>query len=184
MFNLRDRHESWRANVRRLFLSVFACFIVVDTIAAQPGSLFIEASNPAAAHALDKRATQDVSIIRSRYIQVKLGLLLRKLNSATSPSSITSPPDQKIPIALNLFPDVAYVAINDRVQVRGAGNFSWFGHIDGVPHSQVTLVVRNGLLTGNIHAYPGELYQIRPLKKGKKSHVIYKIDENALPKFR
>jgi hypothetical protein len=183
MFTSQNMRVIWRRCFWSALVLIIICFNGSGVIAGQAETFFSDAPVSAELYALDKRTTHDPAVIRSRYVLINLNVLLQKSETpplATNPNQ--NAPGQKIPITLNLFPSVSYTAINDRIELRGAGRFSWFGHIDGVELSQVTLVVNNGLITGNVHGRSGELYQIRPLKKGMPTHVIYEIDQNALPK--
>ncbi|NIV33501.1 MAG: hypothetical protein GWN58_29845, partial [Anaerolineae bacterium] len=61
---------------------------------------------------------------------------------------------------LNLFEDVVHTALLDRVEYIPGNDFTWLGHLEGTPHSQVILVVGDGVLVGNI-SMPGAFFQVR-----------------------
>jgi hypothetical protein len=104
---------------------------------------------------------QDSTIIRSRYVQVNFDYL-----------------KAAAVLDLNLFDDVSFKAIKERVEVRSENQYSWFGSIEGVEHGQVILVVEHDNLAGNITTKES-LYQIRP--KGNGVHPIYEINQSAFP---
>jgi hypothetical protein len=40
-------------------------------------------------------------------------------------------------LTLNLFDDVVFAAILDRLELNKSGNFTWIGHLDGIELGQV-----------------------------------------------
>jgi hypothetical protein len=81
-------------------------------------------------------------------------------------------------INLNLFPDVSYTAVFDRIELNPSGSLSWVGHIPGQPMSQVILISQDGLMAGNI-SMPGAFYQVR--YDGGGVHSIREIDQSKFP---
>ncbi len=81
-------------------------------------------------------------------------------------------------IVLNLFEDVTFLAVRDKVDSGFGGSSIWVGHLDGVPQSQVILVDVEGDLSGTIK-WPGNIYAVRPLGGGQ--HAIDQIDPELLP---
>jgi len=81
-------------------------------------------------------------------------------------------------VMLNLFDYVIFTAVLDRVEPNRSGGYSWIGHLEGVEHSQVILVVKEGLMAGNI-VVPKVFYQVR--YAGNGVHAIYQIDQSAFP---
>ena len=104
------------------------------------------------------------TLIRSRYVTINLDLLDEM--------------DVEDVIVVNVFDDVLFTAIFDRKEVNQSNGYTLFGHIDGVEHSQVTIVVSDGQVAGNV-TVPGNLYQIR--YAGNKVHAIYSIDQSSYP---
>ena len=99
-----------------------------------PPDLFSDAGPPA-----DFDLVDDPSNSRTRYVNVDFGLLSQET------------------FTLNLFDDVSYVAVLDRIAGNATGNFTWVGHLEDSEHSRVTLVVKNGsVLVGNIAASGGD----------------------------
>jgi hypothetical protein len=81
-------------------------------------------------------------------------------------------------ILLNLFDDVTLKAVLDRHEVRSDKSFTWFGHVEGSEYSQVTLVVEDAVLVGNINVQD-TFYQIR--YAGNGVHVVYQVDHRTFP---
>ena len=52
-------------------------------------------------------------------------------------------------ILLNLFPDISYAAVLDRVD-RVKGGFVWVGRIPDIPESHVTLSVEGEVMAGSV----------------------------------
>ena len=52
------------------------------------------------------------------------------------------------------------------------------GIVEGVPHSEVTLVLEEGVLSGNI-TLPGTFYQVRFV--GDNIHAVREIDQRFFP---
>jgi len=79
-------------------------------------------------------------------------------------------------ITLNLFSDVSFNAVKDRVEKRGPGSYTWFGRVEGVKDSQVILAVENGGMAGNI-TVDGQMYQVRDTGIG--IHSVREIDHSG-----
>jgi len=106
----------------------------------------------------------DPTIARVRFVDINYGLLEgAEVGDA---------------LILNLFDDVVFTAILDRLEATSAEGYSWIGHLEGVQYSQVILVVRGGQMAGNI-ALPGENYQVR--FAGNGVHANYEIDQTTFP---
>lgn len=58
--------------------------------------------------------------------------------------------------SLTLFDGTAYIALVDRVEEQGEGNFIWHGHLAGQPESQINVTVQGQVLSGVI-----ELHNVR-----------------------
>jgi len=68
-------------------------------------------------------------------------------------------------------------AVRDRIEWRGDGDYSWFGHIDGSTHDTVTLVVQDGGMAGSVHK-GGRLFRVSEACEGV--HLLAEIDTAAL----
>jgi len=129
--------------------------------------LFTDSLNKA-----DLYRTDDLTIIRTRFVDIKFDLLVG------ADGHLKEQSDSAKVLSLNLFGDVFFTAILDRSDSNTSGGFSWIGHLKGVEHSQVILVVDDGIMSGNI-TLPGAFYQVR--YAGNGVHAIYKIDQSAFP---
>ncbi|MGB5342036.1 MAG: M12 family metallo-peptidase [Thermoanaerobaculia bacterium] len=96
------------------------------------------------------------SAIRTRFVEVDLG----QIESATGVAAPT--------LVLNLFPDSVFTARLDRAGSTVSGGRYWTGHLKEISSGTVSLVVRDGALTGSVNT--GEdLFQIRHLRDGVHS---------------
>ncbi len=110
------------------------------------------------------------TLLRARFAGIRFGLLLETARIHAK-SSINRVP-------LNLFDDVCFTAVLDRLEVQQPNRFTWIGHIEAKPNSHVIFVVKDEVLSGNI-TMPGELYQVR--YAGNRVHAISRIDVNSFP---
>ncbi|MGB5657984.1 MAG: M12 family metallo-peptidase [Thermoanaerobaculia bacterium] len=96
------------------------------------------------------------SAIRTRFVEVDLG----QIESATGVAAPT--------LVLNLFPDSVFTARLDRAGSTVSGGRYWTGHLKEISSGTVSLVLRDGALTGSVNT--GEaLFQIRHLRDGVHS---------------
>jgi hypothetical protein len=120
--------------------------------------------------AADKSSVaDDPTAVRSRLVAVdfdRMGVALRQAQGAADT------------LTLNFFADAVYTAVLDRVEHNPSGGVSWVGHLEGVPLSQVVLVVRDGVMMGDVVA-PGLFYQVRYVSDGV--HAVCEMDQAALP---
>jgi hypothetical protein len=127
--------------------------------------------NPLTVRTGQIQKAQKPRIIRFRFVSVEFNLLTRaasfEQNAANRPF-----------LLLNLFDDVTFEAILDRREVRSDKSFTLFGRVQGIENSQVTLVVEDGVLVGNIRVNDA-YYQIR--YGGEGIHAIYQIDPTTFP---
>jgi hypothetical protein len=105
--------------------------------------------------------TDDPSIIRGRYVFVNFDLLETGSN-----------------LYINLFDDLGFAAEFDRVEHISQNSLSYNGRLVDHEYGEVNLIVRDGLMAGNIKL-PDSLYQIRYISDGL--HAIYEIDQAAFP---
>lgn len=113
----------------------------------------------------------DPIVVRSRFVRVNFDLLL---GEDGTPESL----EPGSPLTLNLFEDAHFTALLDRVEQKSPDRFAWIGHLEGVALSQAILVVRDGLMAGNI-TMPGASYQVR--YAGNGVHAVREIDQSAFP---
>ena len=83
----------------------------------------------------------------------------------------------EIGLTLNLFDDAIFRAVLDRREVRSK-SVIWLGHIEGIDKSQVTLVIEDTVMAGNIRL-PGAYFQVR--YAGSGLHSVRQIDESQFP---
>jgi hypothetical protein len=114
----------------------------------------------------------DPTIVRGQFVDVNFGILAHADGSPRAVGPSTGA------LQLDLFPDVSLTALPDRLEVYSPVSFSWLGTVDGVALSQVTLVVRQGMMAGTI-AMPGRLYQVRYVGGGL--HAVVELDPGRFP---
>jgi hypothetical protein len=147
---------------------MFIAFSSQGVFAGGPANeLFSDVPYFAELSAAQKLVKQDLTNVRSRYVQVNF----KQLAGKDLPEGAES-------IFLNLFDNVLFTAIKDRLEVRSANRFTWFGSIEGMEHGRAILVVENSSMTGNV-TLPGGFYQVRPVGNGV--HAIYEINQEAFP---
>ena len=129
--------------------------------------LFTDVSYNEDLYARLEKEEQNPTIVRGRCVHVELDYIVGK-----------DIPHGAEAIKLNLFYDVSYTVVKERVEKRSASRYTWFGRVEDFKHSQVILVVENGSMAGNIKI-EGNMYQIR--KIGDGAHIICEIDQNAFP---
>ncbi|MDY6850825.1 MAG: hypothetical protein SV487_01945, partial [Thermodesulfobacteriota bacterium] len=68
-----------------------------------------------------KKAKHEPTVVRSRLVTVDLGLVM---DDSLTKGDVT--------ITLNLFDDVNFIAVKDRLQVNSPTQHVWFGRVKGV----------------------------------------------------
>lgn len=125
---------------------------------AQDDTLF---ADPQTSAKMSTRSSRDGRSTRSRVARLK-----RQVPGETA--------------TLNLFPGTALKARRVRTHASASGEgMIWSGEIAGEEGSEVTLAVRDGMITGSIRTKDGEFYTIRPQDDG--SHVIDQLDPHLVP---
>jgi hypothetical protein len=115
--------------------------------------------------------TDTPTIMRYRYVDVNFDDLSRDDGAPSSTESDST-------LLLNLFDDVVHTALLDRVEYNPENDFTWLGHLEGEPYSQVIFVVGDGVLVGNI-SMPDASFQVR--YAGNGVHAVSEIDQSAFP---
>jgi len=113
--------------------------------------------------------TDEIGVVRKRQVTVNTDFLDGSLKAGRRQIIGDS-------IVLNLFADSQYVAKLIHTEPLDDGGYAWIGEIPEIEFSQVTIIVRDDLLTGNIRL-PTGLYQLRP--SGNELHVISEVDGSA-----
>jgi hypothetical protein len=112
-------------------------------------------------------------ILRYRFVVVDLNIL-KETQAALKRSR-----HSRSILTLNLFEDAVFPVALDRAEVRSSESFSYFGRVDGVENSTVTLVAENGVMAGDIRVHEA-YYQVR--YAGEGTHVVYQVNPNAFPR--
>ena len=105
----------------------------------------------------------DPTVIRGQLVEIDLDLL----------AGIQ--PHQGHTLVFNLFDNVSWVAVFERVERRSSDRYTWYGHLPGVTNGTFTLVVEHGVVVANIRAPHQGSYQVRYL--AGSGHVVREIDE-------
>ena len=149
-----------------LFFALGASAATALDVDPEIDGLFSESSIPGT---LD--ITDSPTVMRYRYVDVYFDDLISKDGA---PRSI----EPGHTLLLNLFDDVVYTALLDRVEYNPGNDFTWLGHLTGEPYSQVILVVGDGVLVGNITTLDA-FFQVR--YAGGGVHAVSEIDQSAFP---
>lgn len=166
----------WKLCIMSIVLPSTFCIGNAKAFSRPTDELFTDVPISTDLSVRQEKEKQDPIIIRSRYVRVNFGLLTK--SEAPIPDTPQPGPIQKSPIVFNLFGDVSFTTIKDRIEARSKNRYTWYGHIEGMAHSQVIIVVEDGSMAGDIRV-SGDLYEIRPIGEG--IHAIYEIDQSAFP---
>lgn len=115
----------------------------------------------------DTDAFHRSAIIRSRFVGINLGYM-----------DGTGPRGKSDTLRLNLFSEVTLNARLDRVEDAWPNGYIWVGHLEGVPFSQVSLVVQDGIMAGTVANFD-ETYAVR--YAGNGVHSIIQVDPGGFP---
>jgi len=129
--------------------------------------LFIASKQPR----INSESAPDV--LQTRYVQIAFDQL------GTEASPLLDDSGQGEELKLNLFEDVTYTAVLDRVEQNDGerygkaqtDSYTWIGHIEEEPDSLVVLVVRGESVYGTVSTSQGN-YSIQRLKDGNGLHAI------------
>ncbi len=140
--------------------------------AQPPGQqgLFAAVSSDNAGQAQMQTQAVDRSIRRSRRVSIDVAQI-------TAPAATNRRDRAAASLVLNLFSDVTYSAVLDRID-GGARGFVWVGHVPGVDGSSVSLSVHDGVMAGNV-VTPDGTYSIR--YAGGRVHTIAEVDPSVHP---
>jgi hypothetical protein len=107
-------------------------------------------------------------IVRYRFVRINFDLLFDRRRRVRSTREI----------AINLFPDVIYTGVIERVEFDGSG-YSWSGHLKGVPLSNLNMVYTAGVFIAHF-ASPGGVYEVSVVGE-KDLYCVVMIDQQKLP---
>jgi hypothetical protein len=79
---------------------------------------------------------------------------------------------------LNLLDDAISLPYLDRCEARSDRNFTGLAYIEGIEKSQVTLVIKDGAMVGNIRV-SDSYFQVRYV--GADMHVVRQVGESRFP---
>lgn len=130
-----------------------------------PNSLFIKIDQEIDDTGLDPK------IIRARLVEVNFELL----GGPSVDENDFNPGDR---LTLNLFEDVVFEAVLEKVEVVIPGSLTWSGILTDVDHGRATLAFGDQVLSGEI-TMPSVLFRIRYVGDGL--HAIYEIDPSGFP---
>ncbi len=148
--------------VLRLFL--FIALLLATQLSAVAARIESSDEETLFSPAAARRAGSDPAVVRTRFVTVNRDLL-EGLEVGDA-------------VRLNLFDGVAWTAVFDSLSSGWGGGRSWTGHVEGVPHSLVTLVEWKGMFAGDI-VLPGADYQVR--HAGDGVYAVHQIDQAAFP---
>jgi hypothetical protein len=165
-----------RPLAKSLLLSLLVALATLYGVGAGPGVAAVETSMPVDLfRSARSEGAMDYSdqrgIVRSRYVTLNTSLLV-----GSDGSALSLPPGATL--SLNLFDDLGLTAVLERVELNAGGGFNWLGHVEGIPYSQVILVVNGEMVVGNV-ATPQGVYQVR--YAGGGVHAVHEIDQSAFP---
>ena len=128
---------------------------------ALPDSLAMQAKDPAI----------DPTVSRARFVTVNWNAV------NDTDGTLQKQAAGESGLILNLFDDAIFRAVLNRREVRSKSAI-WLGHIEGIDKSQVTLVIEDAVMAGNIRL-PGAYFQVRYVGSGL--HSVRQIDESHFP---
>jgi len=175
--NFRGDKKRWKVKVRAvwprmglvalIYLGLMVSFLWGLDCPAATNDLFLESTLPG------RLGQADLPFVkRSRVAQVNWQAL-------GAEELQTSAGSEKKSVRLNLFPDTSYTAWVRQTEITRNQETIWQGGLEGNPGSEVTLVMKDGLLVGNV-SFHGGRFQIRFLEDG--FHRIREVDPGGYPK--
>jgi hypothetical protein len=130
----------------------------LSTTAVQATEELLTETDQPTLHSREATRIPKVLAGRTRSVQVKMSAL------------------QAETLSLTLFDDTRLTAVRDRLE-KVRGHFTWVGHIEGYPDSEVILAVRGRALMGTIN-WEGQLYEI--VYKGQQLHQVRQLDPKKM----
>lgn len=130
-------------------------------------NLFLPAENTE-----DVETQQSPFIVRSRLVSLDFDLL------SNLQENLTAEPDEEHSLILNVFENLEYTLILEKIERNRSGSYSWYGQLKDIPMSQVVLVINKNKVYGNI-SKANFSYQIRHISN--EAHAIYEIDPSKFP---
>lgn len=134
----------------------------IENSASPATGLFLDAESP-------DSPPSAAYIVRSRVVKINLPVLLDETGGARSLAGDT--------ITLNLFPDVTYTGVLDRIEESG-DSYTWLGHLKDVEFSELTMIYTGEVFIAKI-ASPQGVYEVSNI--GEDLYRIIQIDQLKLP---
>jgi hypothetical protein len=118
-----------------------------------------------------KSAPNASHIVRSRYVHINTELLLDKNNQILELKSGTQ-------LGLNLFPDVNFIGVIERIEKNGSDNYSWIGYLQDIEPSRMYIIFTEGVFLAHF-ASPSGVYEVQSIKNDL--YQVVEIDQTKLP---
>lgn len=151
----------------RLCLTLILVFLIYTPIVAATGS------NPLFSAVGDITiGSDDPAVIRSQLVRVNFDVIDEAINSSRENA------DSSRRLTLNLFGDAVFSAVVDYVALNSNGSYTWAGHLETVPYSQVYLVINDSIMAGKIST-PTTSYQVKYVSGD--THAIVEFDPTQFP---
>ena len=150
----------------------------MDVATGQPSGIFQAAETSAPtprAGILPTAPAADAITLRRRLVSIDFTQLSPPVDGA---AGVTAPAASTGTLGLNLFDDVSFTGVVERVAPTFSGGYSLSGRLAEVELGTVTLVVNGETVAGSVWT-PEGTYRIRPAGGGL--HAISEIDPSRLP---
>ncbi|MCA9309980.1 MAG: hypothetical protein KDA21_02175, partial [Phycisphaerales bacterium] len=87
-------------------------------------------------------------------------------------------PGERRRLEFNLFDDVRFTGVLERLEERVFNSYTWFGSLDGIEGGQFVLVSHKGVLALNVFAPGIGSFQVRSI--GADLHVVQEVDRGPI----
>lgn len=82
-------------------------------------------------------------------------------------------------VHLNLFEDVKFLAVAEKIYDNPSGSTTWIGYLEGVDQGSATFVITpEGIVAGSV-VLPDGVFKVR--YAGKDQHLVYELDLDSMP---
>ncbi|MCB0033803.1 MAG: choice-of-anchor D domain-containing protein [Anaerolineales bacterium] len=105
-------------------------------------------------------------VLRSRYVVIDDAAL-----------DIVDGVPQATTLQVNLFSDVVFTVIRDKLIANSSGSFTWIGHSETDTQDQIILTIYNGMVFGHISSDIGT-YGVTPAADQTAIHLVAQVDES------
>jgi len=111
-------------------------------------------------------------IARSRFVWINADLLLKENGQVR-----TLQPNTRF--TFNLFPDVSYTGVIERVEKNGPDNYAWTGYLQDVENSSLFIIYTEGVFLIHV-ASPAGVYEVNWVENDL--YQVVQIDQTKLPR--